>query len=230
MSVIAVQDLYFSYEGTPVLENVSFSVTEGEFVALFGPNGGGKTTLLQLLMGFLKPNRGKILLLGKPPKAARQAVGWVPQNFHFDRLFPISVQEVVLGGRLKWAKPWFHAEDHRIVEEVLDRVGMRHALLSPFSVLSGGQQQRVLIARALASSPKLLLLDEPTASVDPLAEKEIYRLLGELQGEMTILMVTHDLNRAVETVDRLLCVQNRVTQMPKEKVCEHFALGLYHPR
>lgn len=230
MTAVNVEELYFSYGENFVLEDVSFTVEEKEFVAIFGPNGGGKTTLLQLLMGFLKPDRGSIRLFGKPPKAARQRIGWVPQNFHFDRHFPISVQEVVLGGRLSRAGWRFRPVDHEAALDSLERVGMRKALYSPFAALSGGQQQRVLIARALASEPSLLLLDEPTAGVDHEAEKEIYSLLGELRKLMTILMVTHDLNRAVESVDRLLCVQKTVTKMPKEKVCEHFALGLYHSK
>lgn len=230
MKVIEVSGLFFSYAESTVLENVSFSVEEKEFIAIFGPNGGGKTTLLQLLMGFLKPLRGNILLNGKSPKMVRQRIGWVPQNFHFDPHFPISVQEVVLGGRLSQAKWRFTQEDYKKVKDSLKRVGMGHTLGFPFAALSGGQQQRVLIARALASDPSLLLLDEPTSGVDHVAEQEIYSLLSALREQMTILMVTHDLNRAVESVDRLLCVHKTLTQMPKEQVCEHFALGLYHPQ
>ncbi|MCC5832716.1 MAG: ABC transporter ATP-binding protein [Chlamydiales bacterium] len=230
MSAITVTELFFSYNESPVLEDVTFSLEEKEFVAVFGPNGGGKTTLLQLLMGFLKPARGTIRLFGRPPKTIRQCIGWVPQNFHFDRHFPISVEEVVLGGRLNRSGWRFRPTDIEAAQAALERVGMGKALKSPFAVLSGGQQQRVLIARALACDPALLLLDEPTSGVDHAAEKEIYSLLGELRKHLTILMVTHDLNRAVESVDRLLCVQKTVTQMPKEKVCEHFALGLYHPK
>lgn len=230
MSIVEVKDLFFSYGGLPVLEEASFRVEEKEFIAIFGPNGGGKSTLLQLLMGFLKPLRGQVSLFGKKPKLAREYLGWVPQNFHFDRHFPISVEEVVLGGRLSQASWRFHPSDHKAVKEALECVGMKRALKAPFAALSGGQQQRVLIARALVSKPQLLLLDEPTASVDHEAEKAIYALLNTLRKEMTIIMVTHDLNRAVESVDRLFCVQREVTEMPKSQVCEHFALGLYHPK
>lgn len=230
MNAVEVDGIFFSYDSISVLEDATFSIKEKEFVAIFGPNGGGKTTLLHLLMGFLKPVRGKIRIFGRPPKSARDSIGWVPQNFHFDRNFPISVQEVVLGGRLRHLGWRFKLSDHQIVKESLARVGMKDVLYSPFAALSGGQQQRVLIARALASHPSLLLLDEPTASVDHAAEKEIYNLLAELRNHMTILMVTHDLNRAVESVDRLICVQKQVTQMPKEEVCKHFALGLYHTK
>ncbi|NGX60821.1 MAG: High-affinity zinc uptake system ATP-binding protein ZnuC [Chlamydiae bacterium] len=229
---VFVEDLFFSYPQTPVLSEVSFSIYQGEFVAFFGPNGGGKTTLLHLLMGFLPPDHGVVQLLGKKPKEVSKKIGWVPQNFHFDPTFPISVQEVVLGGRLSFAPKvgGFRKEDQEKVRESLKLVNMEHKLSTPFSSLSGGQQQRVLIARALASDPDLLLLDEPTASVDFDAQNAIYDLLCKLRGKLTIIMVTHDLHSAVAFVDRLFCIQKNATEMPAEKVCEHFALGLYHSK
>lgn len=231
MSVIIVKNLSFTYQsGAYVLEEINFEVAKGKFVGIFGPNGGGKTTLLYLLMGFLKPTRGEITIFGTTPQKAHDKIAWVPQTFHFDRDFPISVEEVVLGGRLSYLS-WtgrFSKEDHRNVKESLEKVGMEKFLKHPFSTLSGGQAQRVLIARALASSPTLLLLDEPTASVDYKAQNEIYRMLRSLKGEITILMVTHDLSTVVEQVDQLLCVQKNLSVMTPEKVCEHFALGLYH--
>lgn len=230
MPIIEVDHLSFAYNGVYVLEDISFTVNEGEFIGIFGPNGGGKTTLLSLLLGFLKPTRGEVRLFGKTSAQAQNKIGWVPQNFHFDRHFPISVEEVVLGGRLfnlSWSGR-YSKNDHKAIEEALEKVGMRKFLHAAFATLSGGQAQRVLIARALASSPTLLLLDEPTASVDYAAQTEIYRLLSALKGEMTIVMVTHDLNSAVEHVDRLFCVQKNLVNMTREKVCEHFALGLYH--
>ncbi len=228
MKVIEVDSISFAYDGKQVLQDVSFQVSEGEFVALFGPNGGGKTTLFHLLMGFLKPQRGEIRLFNQKPKEARKELAWVPQNFHFDPYFPLSVEEVVLGGRMAPGKWRFSAEDRAAAMEALEQVSMESTSKAPFAELSGGQKQRILIARALASSPKLLLLDEPTANVDHAIEKTIYELLSRLKNQMTILMVTHNLNRAVEAVDRLLCVQTSVSEMAQEKVCEHFALGLYH--
>lgn len=230
MNVIEVEHLSFAYNGVYVLDDINFCVKKGHFIGIFGPNGGGKSTLLSLLMGFLKPNKGRIRIFDLPPQQARDKVGWVPQNFHFDRHFPISVEEVVLGGRLahlSWSGR-FAKEDHKVIEESLERVGMRRYLKVPFATLSGGQAQRVLIARALASSPSLLLLDEPTASVDYAAQTEIYKLLSSLKGEKAIVMVTHDLNSAVEHVDSLFCIQKNLIHMSPEKVCEHFALGLYH--
>jgi zinc transport system ATP-binding protein len=230
MNVIEVEKLSFSYNGAAVLEDLSFTIKKGEFIGIFGPNGGGKTTLLSLLMGFLKPIKGEVRLFGTNPQGAREKLGWVPQNFQFDRHFPISVEEVVLGGRLAnlTLGIFFSKKDHQIAEEALDKVGMRRFLKVPFATLSGGEAQRVLIARALASFPSLLLLDEPTASVDYAAQNEIYQLLAGLKGEMTLVMVTHDLNSAVEHVDRLFCVQKNLIEMSPEKVCEHFAMGLYH--
>lgn len=230
MNVIELHNVSFAYNAVYVLEEISFAIKQGEFIGIFGPNGGGKSTLLALLMGFLKPLKGEVLIFNQSPQRAREKIGWVPQNFHFDRYFPISVEEVVLGGRLAYL-PWsghFSKKDRHIVEEVLEKVGMRKFLKAPFATLSGGQAQRVLIARSLASFPSLLLLDEPTASVDYAAQTEIYRLLSSLKGDMTIVMVTHDLNSAVEHVDRLFCVQKNLIHMSPEKVCEHFALGLYH--
>ncbi len=230
MSVIEVEDLSFSYNSTLVLKKVSFTVLPGDFIGVFGPNGGGKTTLLNLLMGFLKPTGGKISLFGSPPKRGRKKIGWVPQTFHFDRSFPISVEEVVLSGRLSHATWYgrFYKEDRAIVAKVLEKVGMRRYLRFPFAALSGGQAQRVLIARALASNPLLLLLDEPISSLDFDMQKEIYKLLRELKKEMTILMVTHDLSSLIDQADRFFCIQGTLTSMPLEKLCEHFALGLYH--
>jgi len=230
MNALDIHTLSFAYGSTYALEEVSFSVKEGAFVGVFGPNGGGKTTLLHLILGFLKPTRGNISVFGKSPKQAHAKIGWVPQTFHFDRYFPISVEEVVLGGRLShlsW-RGQFSKLDREAVSHSLEKVGMKKFINAPFAALSGGQAQRVLIARALVSSPSLLILDEPTASVDYQAQIEIYNMLKQLKGKMTILMVTHDLDSAVEYVDTLFCVQRSLTEMSPKKVCEHFALGLYH--
>jgi zinc transport system ATP-binding protein len=230
MKAVLVENLSFAYGSIDVLTNISFIVNIGEFIGIFGPNGGGKTTLLSLLMGFLTPSCGRIQILDRSPLQARAQMGWVPQTFHFDRLFPISVEEVVLGGRLAQL-PWygrFREGDFKAVYEALNKVGMQSFVKAPFSSLSGGQAQRVLIARALACAPQLLLLDEPTASVDYRAQMEIYRLLKSLQGEITVMMVTHDLNMAVAHVDRVFCVQKNLLPMTPEKVCEHFGVGLYH--
>jgi zinc transport system ATP-binding protein len=229
-SIVSLKNVYFSYQETKVLEDVCFEVSQGEFTGIIGPNGGGKTTLLKLLMGFLSPARGLISIFGESPLNARNEIAYVPQSLRFDRQFPISVIELVLGGRLSHL-PWygkFSPEDKQIALEALKQVGMHDFQHHSFGKLSGGQAQRVLIARALASEPRLLLLDEPTASVDPHAESEIYDILTKLQSKMTILMVTHNLQTAIELFDKVLCVNHTTALLNPQQVCEHFAFGLYH--
>lgn len=231
MPVISLENVNFSYQNTPVLKNVSFAIEQGEFVGVIGPNGGGKTTLLKLLMGFLKPAAGKIEIFNKPPQSALQQMAYVPQTARFDKQFPISVLELVLEGRLSHL-PWygrFSQEDKKAAIESLEKVGMGQFKNAPFGTLSGGQAQRALIARALVSNPQILLLDEPTASVDSQAESWIYDILKELSGKITIVMVTHNLKTAIELVGRVVCVQNSVFILKPQEVCEHFAFGLYHP-
>lgn len=221
---IAVEHLYFKYDSIDTLKDVSFTAKEGEFLGIIGPNGGGKTTLLQLLAGFLTPSKGSFKIYDSP-------IAYVPQTMRFDRYFPISVMELVLGGRLSHL-PWYGAfkkEDKEIAEEILQKMGLSHLKNKCFGTLSGGQQQRCLIARALASQPKILFLDEPTANVDSDAEFEIMKILEILRGQMTILMVTHDLQTAINHVDRVLCIQQTAILYSPKEVCEHYALGLYHP-
>lgn len=228
--IVKMDKVSFAYQQEPVLKNVSFQIEPGEFVGLIGPNGGGKTTLLKLILGFLKPSTGKIFVFGKTSHAVLPQIAYVPQSLRFDRQFPISVMELVLSGRLS-RLPWygiFSKEDHHAAKEALEKVGMLAFAENSFGTLSGGQAQRALIARALVSAPKLLLLDEPTASVDSQAQSDIYTILRGLKGEMTIMMVTHDLNIAIELVERVLCVQCNVLPLLPQQVCEHFALGLYH--
>jgi zinc transport system ATP-binding protein len=229
-TVIELQHLNFSYSHADVLRNVSFQVQAGEFIGIIGPNGGGKTTLLKLLMGFLRPSSGKLEVFGLPPCQALQQIAYVPQGLHFDRQFPISVFELVLSGRLS-KLPWYgiySEQDNKAARKALEQVGMLEFQDNPFGSLSGGQAQRTLIARALVSEPKLLLLDEPTASIDSQAQALIYSILRDLRGSMTIMMVTHDLKAAIDIVERVLCVQGGVLSLFPSEVCEHFALGLYH--
>jgi zinc transport system ATP-binding protein len=229
--MIKLKNVSFKYEETPVLENVDVMVEKGEFIGIFGPNGGGKTTFLKLILGFLKPTSGIIEVLGSSPKEARQQMGYVPQMANFDKQFPISVLEVVLMGCLSELSLWgtFSRKTKQKAREALSRVGLLEKESDAFGTLSGGQAQRTLIARALVNNPEILLLDEPTASIDSKAEEEVYRLLLQLKGTMTILMVTHDLQSVLQKADRLLCIQRRVTSFSPTQMCEHFALGLYHP-
>jgi zinc transport system ATP-binding protein len=224
-TVINFKDVSFQYDDVPILQKISGAIDEGQFVAIFGPNGGGKTTFLKLLMGFLKPVSGEILVLGKSPQEVQTSLSYVPQAASFDRQFPISTLEVVMMGCLKLSVK--EAKERSLQE--LNNVGLADFADAPFGSLSGGQAQRTLIARALASKPKILLLDEPTASVDPNAEKDILQILSRLKGSITIVMVTHDLNSIISAVDTLFCIQRTITPLSPAQVCEHFAMGLYHP-
>ncbi|MBS0629905.1 MAG: ATP-binding cassette domain-containing protein [Verrucomicrobia bacterium] len=222
---IAVQDLSFSYDKkTPVLEEIEFRIENGQFIGVFGPNGGGKTTLLMLLLGLLNPTKGKLIAQGR--------IGYVPQVRRFDRQFPISVLEVVLQGCLADYRGWgnFSAEAKKRAFEALEKVGLADKARAPFGTLSGGQIQRTLIARALASNPEILLLDEATVGIDPEALSEIFKFLISLKGELTVLMVTHELQVIGREMDQLFCIDRTLTLYSPEQICQHFALGLYHPK
>ena len=231
MTAIQVSNLSFGYRKDEyTIQDATFAVQEGEFIGIIGPNGGGKTTLLKLLLGFLDPWAGSISIFGKSPKKHPNGIAYVPQQLRFDREFPITLLELVLGGRLSNLSLFgrFSKEDHEEAVKALEKVKLLHCIKKPFGELSGGQMQRALIARALAMNPKILLLDEPTASVDSKAEAEIYELLKELRHELTIMMVTHDIRAVINDVDRVISVQRHIEAMSSTTLCEHFALGLYH--
>lgn len=216
VSVVEARDVSFTYDGLPVLEAVDLSIPRGDFVGIVGPNGGGKTTLLRLLLGLLRPTAGDLRVLGMPPVQARERVGYVPQVFSFDPAFPITVLEVVLMGRLgRGRRLGPHARrESRAALEALSRVEMAAVARRRFADLSGGQRQRVLIARALATEPELLLLDEPTANVDVAQERGIYDLLRALNASVTIVMVSHNLSFVSELVRSVLCVNRRAVWHP----------------
>ena len=227
---IDARNVAHSYDKNLVLENVTFEVKQGDFIGVFGPNGGGKTTLLKLLMGFEKPTSGKINLFGKSPEKLRPCISYVPQIQQLDKRFPITVLEIVMMAFLSKTSlfgklPKKYTEK---AKEALAKVGLENKINHSFGTLSGGQAQRVLIARAIANDPKILFLDEPTASVDPQAEEEILHLLDSLKGQTTILMVTHDLQTILNKVEGLLCVHRQVHSSLPNQICEHFGLGLYH--
>lgn len=199
----------FSYGPDPVLDNVSFHIHEGEFAALVGPNGSGKTTLLRLLLGLSSPSSGTIQVLGSPPHTARESLGYVPQHAAYDSAFPISVEEVVRMGRLRGTRSRYSPGDLQAVARALEQADVADLRARPYAALSGGQRRRVLVARALAAEPRLLVLDEPTANMDSESETRLYRVLGELKGKSTILVVTHDTLFVSDLTDAVLCVGER---------------------
>ena len=205
--VIDVSDVCFAYGGQEVLHNVSFRIAANALVAVVGPNGGGKTTLLKLLMGALQPRYGTIRVLGSAPEAVRTRIGYVPQAVPFDPRFPVSVREAVLMGRV--AKSRFGAyggEDRRAARAALERVGLADFEKRAFAELSGGERQRVLIAQALAGGSELLLLDEPVANVDPEHTSLLYELFQALTAEVTVMMVSHNLSVVTGHATHVLCV------------------------
>jgi zinc transport system ATP-binding protein len=208
--VITIENVSFSYDGVPVLEKVSFTVDSGDFSIMVGPNGGGKTTLLKLILGLLKPSSGVVRVFGKPPEKVRHSIGYMPQHQQFDPKFPVAVADVVLMGRLKEGRFGLYSKDDRkIASLALKEIGMSEYEKRSFSALSGGQRQRVLLARALVGDPHLLLLDEPTANVDLEVETRLMSILEELNKRMTILMVTHDLGFVTDAVKACVCVNRK---------------------
>jgi zinc transport system ATP-binding protein len=203
----------FAFGDQPVLRDVNLRVAHGEFLALIGPNGGGKSTLLKLALGLLQPERGVVRVLGLPSVQARPSVGYVPQFATFRRDFPLSVRETVLHGRLG-LQPWWRRlteADHRAAAHAIAATEVQHLARRPIAKLSGGQLQRVLIARALAADPALLLLDEPTAHVDTRAEHGLFELLARLRERMAIVLVSHDVGLVSRHVDRIACLNVALT-------------------
>lgn len=224
--VITLQELSFAYPQHKVLTDVSLSIHPGEYISIIGPNGSGKSTLIKLIMGFLTPTSGTLTLSENEPGR----LGYVPQRLTVDQQFPISVMELVLSGRL-YRLPWYgrySEEDRQAALEALEKVKLTPFAKRPFGTLSTGQAQRALIARALASKPHILILDEPTASVDAESADDIHRILLSLKGTITILLITHDLKGVVQDSDRVIIVQERVQIFTRDEVCAHFGFGLYH--
>jgi zinc transport system ATP-binding protein len=210
--IVDINNVYFAYNGRTVLEDVSLDIRQGDFIAMIGPNGGGKTTLLKLMLGLLKPAKGKIRVLGDTTKKASHHIGYVSQDVHINRSFPITSIDVVLMGNLGPGKRWGRntAQDRREALDALERMEIETFANRKIGELSGGQRQRVWIARALVTKPKVLLLDEPTASIDARGQAEFYRLLKELNEDISILVVSHDLVAISTYVKSVACVNKRL--------------------
>lgn len=208
IAAISFKHIYANYNNQTVLEDINFDVEQRDYLGIIGPNGGGKTTLLKTILGLIKPSRGKIQIFGKPPSQNRPLIGYVPQYTNFDRQYPINVWDVVMMGRLSKSRIFkrFSSIDMNLAEDSLKKVGMLSFSKHQIGQLSGGQLQRVLIARALSSHPKILLLDEPTSSIDIESETGLYELLKELNKTMTILFVSHDIGAISQHVKSIACL------------------------
>ena len=228
-AAIACHDLAFGYPGHPILRKVNIRIPTGDFVCVVGPNGSGKTTLLKLALGMLRPTNGRIEVFGQTPDRSRQRIGYVPQHPRLDPLFPISAVEVVMMGRLGRAPVLggWRRDDKARAREALQEVGLDERVNAHYATLSGGQKQRVLIARALASDPDLLLLDEPTAGLDAHVEEGFYRLLEKLNSRLTIVLVSHDLGFVSGFVKSVVCVGHDVLVHPTSEINGQIIADLY---
>ena len=211
--IVHIENLYFSYNGQEVLQNINLTVNKSDFVSIIGPNGGGKTTLLKLILGLLKPTRGTVHIKGKVPLENGTVIGYVPQFINHNLNFPASALDVVLMGKYDPAKRSLFRDkqlDRRQALEALAQIGMADFAGRKITDLSGGQRQRVLIARALVTAPELLVLDEPTASLDTKGQTDFFSLLKELNRELTILVVSHDLYIVSSYAKSIACVNKRL--------------------
>ncbi len=209
-SLLSIRHLTAGYENDMILDDVSLEIFAGDFIGLIGPNGGGKSTLLKVILGLLPPLRGEILVMGQDVRQGRKHIGYVPQFVEADRAFPVSVWDTVRMGLLNGWRLFerLSAAETERVQAALEQVDMLPLRNKPMGELSGGQRQRVFIARALVSDPKILLLDEPTASVDPNVTKDLYELFRQLNQRMAILLVSHDM-MAVSSFTKTIACLNR---------------------
>ena len=236
---IQLNQVSFEYGDLPVLESVSASIPEGDFVGIIGPNGGGKTTLLKIILGLLEPKSGEVKIFGHSVAEAKEhfEIGYVPQHIaQLNYSFPATVFEVVRSGltrRRGLLRP-FQKADETVVHEMMEMVGIADLATRPLDALSGGQRQRVFIARALAGAPRLLILDEPTAGVDSASEERLDDLLAKLNQEkkMTIIMVSHDVEAVLSQVKHVLCVsKNVVCHAPsREFNKDRYLQDMYGPK
>ncbi len=210
-----LREVTFGYDRRePALERVSLTVPRGGCVTLVGPNGGGKTTLLKVMLGLIRPSRGQVSLLGGDPERTRHRAGYVPQRLQCDPLFPITVAEVVEMGLLNHGAREGRGARRERVERALRHTGILGLARRRFGELSGGQQQRALIARALACDPEILLLDEPTAAVDPASRGALLDLLDASRQGRAMVLVTHDVEVVERFLDAVYCVHRTLHHHP----------------
>lgn len=229
--VIEVEDVWVRLRGHTVLEEVSLAVHPDDFYAIIGPNGGGKTTLLRVILGLLQPSRGTVRILGATGAAARREVGYVPQFRTFDFEYPITVREMVLSGRLGHVTHLprrYGPIDHARTEEALETMGIAGLADRQIRDLSGGEQQRAIIARALVGDPKVLLLDEPTVYVDAPTAAQFYSILDTLRERMAIVLVTHDIGVLPEHVTRVACLNRRLYTHDTNEITPDMLEAAYH--
>ena len=207
MQLLKCENIHMNYDSTKAVNGVSFSVDEGDVLCIVGENGAGKSTLLKGILGLQKISEGRVIFNG----IKKSEIGYLPQRTQVQKDFPAAVKEVVLSGRIgRKGKLFYSAEDRQIAAENMETMKISDIRNKSFNELSGGQQQRVLLARALCATDRLLLLDEPTAGLDPFVTEDMYRLIEHLNSEhgVTVIMVTHDIKSAVKYANKILCMEH----------------------
>jgi len=224
---ILLEKVTFSYGQEPVLEDVNLRIHPGEFIGIIGPNGGGKTTLLRLILGLLKPDTGTVRVFGRDPEEVCHCIGYVPQHLQFDPAFPATVMDIVRMGQIGRRRQLIRGQEQAAADQALQLVALEQYRGKNFASLSGGQRQRVLIARALAAGPRMLLFDEPTANVDSSSGQQLYRILAELNRKMTILVVSHDIGFVSRHITSVVCVNRSVVIHPTSSLAGQDIIDLY---
>jgi zinc transport system ATP-binding protein len=227
--LVRLKGVTVSFDGELILDKVDFSVGERDYIGIIGPNGSGKTTLLRVILGLIEPDSGSVEVLGTTPEKGRRYIGYVPQFTEFDKVFPISVQEFVMMGRLPRSSMArrYSSEDREKASSALNRVDLLPLKGKQLGVLSGGEKQRAYIARALATDPKVMLLDEPTANIDIKMETGFYDLLSDLRKEIAVVLVSHDISVISVKVDKIACLNKQLFMHDSSEIDEHILEETY---
>ena len=227
--IIQIENVSAGYDQKQVLHDVNLTVYSDDYLGIIGPNGGGKTTLMRLILGLKKPTEGKISYLKDGKEVKEIAMGYLPQYNALDKEFPISVYEVVLSGlsKKKGLFSRYSKEQHQQVLDTLERMQLNDLRDRHIGALSGGQLQRVLLARAIVAKPDVVILDEPNTYIDRRFQKQMYEMLEQINKECAIIIVSHDIAEVLNNVKHIACVNHHLhyhdtADMPREKLEEHF--------
>jgi len=227
--ILKLTDINAGYEETKALTNVNLTVYDKDFLGVIGPNGGGKTTLIKIILGLKKPISGNIEYFKNGKKTDRIEMGYLPQYNKIDKKFPISVENVILSGlsRQKKLLQRFTDEQHEKVKNTIEQMGLNDMGKRPIGELSGGELQRVLLGRAIVSEPDVVILDEPSTYIDKQFEVKLYELLGKINKRRAIILVSHDIGTVLQNVKTIACVNGKLhyhpdTELPSNWLEKHF--------